>query len=83
MPNYSLKRLIICPFWIASCQEYLELQRFVSITNEVLSCIASLAMSGNCAVSGQNRGAHYWGGILTHTGIGSCIWDYVNWPLLR
>ena len=41
-----------------------------------------LAMSGNCAVSGLwNREVSAIEWALIRTGIGSCIWDFINCPL--
>ena len=41
-----------------------------------------LAMSVSCAVSGlRNREVSAIEGALIHTGIGSCIWDFINCPL--
>ena len=45
-------------------------------------CAVVLAMYGNCAVSGLwNREVSAIQGALIHTGIGSCIWDFINCPL--
>ena len=42
-------------------------------------CTVVLVMSGNCAVSSlRNREVSTIEGALTHTGIGSCIWDFIN-----
>ena len=41
-----------------------------------------LAISGNRAVSGlRNREVSAVEGALIYTGIGSCIWDFINCPL--
>ena len=45
-------------------------------------CTVVFAMSGNCAVSSLwNREVSAVEGALIHTGVGSCIWDFINCPL--
>ena len=49
------------------------------VISEVLYCSAC---HGNCAVSGlRNRKVSAIEGALIHTGIGSCIWDFINYSL--
>ena len=58
--------------------------RLIVVTgNEPLLLVSAiskvlLAMSGNCAVSSlRNREVSAIEGALIHTGIGSCIWDFI------